>query len=108
MSITVVDVSFPKGRNESCQSLRQIGLLYSTQILRESTLGVVRVLSLLFPFYQPRESTCGSMAIYNDGYRTKIKSHKTNRIKSDRPKPVSNVRSLSPIALMLALSVALN
>ncbi|GFS55643.1 hypothetical protein TNCV_131591 [Trichonephila clavipes] len=35
----VVVVSFLLGRDESCQSLRQVGFLYSTPILRENTQG---------------------------------------------------------------------
>ncbi|GFW61406.1 hypothetical protein TNCV_4137231 [Trichonephila clavipes] len=37
----VVDVvSFPKGRNESCQNLRQVGLLYSTQFCGRTSWGL--------------------------------------------------------------------
>ncbi|GFX46787.1 hypothetical protein TNCV_4039351 [Trichonephila clavipes] len=37
--------------------------LGSTPILWDNTLGGVRGLPPLFPFYQPHERTCGSMAI---------------------------------------------
>ncbi|GFX40754.1 hypothetical protein TNCV_1218771 [Trichonephila clavipes] len=62
VNITVV-VSFPDGRKETCLSLRQVGLLGSTTILRKNTLKVVRGFSPLFTFHQPHEKTCGSLAI---------------------------------------------
>ncbi|GFX34775.1 transposable element Tcb1 transposase [Trichonephila clavipes] len=45
--------------------MRQVGLLHSTTISRENTLGVVRGFPHLFPFQQPHERTCGSTAIYS-------------------------------------------